>query len=118
VTALFHSRIRSVPTRKSYSVTAPWQSLLYILYVASVLIMIRSIYRVAEYVGGSDSVLQTSEFFLYILDGLPMIFVALIFNWFHPSRVVNRGKLRGDQSYILEEQAMPSTMYEPTRGDK
>ncbi|KAK9769487.1 putative RTA1 like protein-domain-containing protein [Seiridium cardinale] len=68
VTAVFHRRIRNEPTPKSSRIVAPWKSLLYTLYGTSMLIMIRSIYRVAEYAEGQSGELQSKEFWLYIFD--------------------------------------------------
>lgn len=94
VTMVFHARIRKWPTTQSRAVASPWQALIYVLYVSSGLIMIRSIYRVAEYVAGSDGVLQEKEMFLYIFDALPMSLVTIVFSFFHPSRVVSQEALK------------------------
>lgn len=89
VTAVFHWRMRHHPTHRSQALQAPWQGLLWALYIASTMILIRSVYRVAEYAQGSDGELQRKEFWLYIFDSLPMIVVAIDFLVFHPGRVVN-----------------------------
>jgi hypothetical protein len=106
VAVVFHLRIRRAPTRKSHNVNAPWESLLVVLYSAGVLIMIRSAYRVIEYSLGRDNGVQTHEFWLYVFDTLPMVCTALLFNWFHPSRVVNSTTIaKSDEtpSYNMEE---------------
>ncbi|KAH6653316.1 RTA1 like protein-domain-containing protein [Truncatella angustata] len=104
VTAVFHRRIRNDPTPKSVRILAPWRKLLYTLYGTSMLIMIRSIYRVAEYAEGSGGELQSKEFWLYIFDALPMVFVALAFNWMHPSKVISRQTtLETSSSYAMED---------------
>ncbi|KAH8662575.1 RTA1 like protein-domain-containing protein [Xylariales sp. PMI_506] len=104
VSFVFHRRILRVPTRESMITTAPWKQLLYVLYLSSVFIMIRSIYRVAEYITGSDGALQSSEAYLYCLDALPMFLVAVAYCWFHPSRVVNKnGHARGVSITSMEE---------------
>jgi hypothetical protein len=101
VSAVFHLRIHKNPTPKSVRIAVPWRSLLYTLYGTSLLIMIRSIYRVAEYAQGQGGDLQSKEFWLYIFDSLPMVVVALVFNWMHPSRVVNRETTV--ETYALED---------------
>lgn len=90
VTLVFHLRIRKRPTPRSKSLAVPWARLIWVLYGTSFLILVRSLYRVAEYVLGSDGVLQSVEYWLYIFDALPMFIVSALFNWFHPSKVVNR----------------------------
>lgn len=64
--------------------------------------MIRSIYRVVEYVQGQGGDLQSREFWLYIFDALPMVVVALLMNWMHPSKVISR-RTPIESSYALED---------------
>ncbi|KAI1379577.1 hypothetical protein F4677DRAFT_442551 [Hypoxylon crocopeplum] len=49
VTAVFHVRIAARPTSKSQATVTPWRNFLWVLYFASLLIMVRSIFRMAEY---------------------------------------------------------------------
>ncbi|CAI4216068.1 unnamed protein product [Parascedosporium putredinis] len=67
----------------------PWRGLLYALYASSILIMIRSVFRIIEYVMGSDGELLSKEVYLYVFDAVPMLAVCIMFNWFHPSRVIS-----------------------------
>ncbi|KAI1207476.1 RTA1 like protein [Annulohypoxylon truncatum] len=90
VTLVFHRRISGKPTRNALTLTTPWRKLLIVLYVSSSLIMVRSIYRVTEYIMGSDGELQSKEIYLYLLDAVPMFIVVFSYNVFHPSRVVSR----------------------------
>ncbi|KAI0098500.1 RTA1 like protein [Daldinia grandis] len=90
VTFVFHRRISKNPTRNALALPTPWNKLILVLYLSSALIMVRSVYRVAEYVSGSEGELQSKEAYLYCLDALPMFIVSLAYNWFHPSRVINR----------------------------
>lgn len=87
-TVLFNIRIQRSPTSQSRSLTSPWKRLIYVLYGTSALIMIRSIYRVVEYVMGSSGILQEKEVFLYVFDSLPMVLVTILFAAFHPSQVL------------------------------
>lgn len=88
VTLVFHMRMLKRPTKGLYRVNVPWQQLLWVLYISSALIMTRSLYRVAEYVTGDGSVLKSKESYLYCLDALPMLLVALTYNVYHPSKVL------------------------------
>lgn len=94
-TVLFNTRIQRSPTNQSRSLASPWQRLIYVLYATSALIMIRSIYRVVEYVTGSSGILQEKEVFLYVFDALPMALVTILFAVFHPSQVLGP-KARAD----------------------
>lgn len=90
VTTVFHGWMRGRPSHRSQAIRAPWQGLLCALYISSAIVLIRSVYRVAEYAQGSNGELQKKEFWLYIFDSLPMIVVTIVFIFFHPGLVVSR----------------------------
>lgn len=87
-TVIFHYRIYRQPTARSCKITAPWKTLLMVLYGTSFLIMLRSIFRVAEYAGGKEGELMAKEIYIYIFDALPMIITSIAFNVFHPSNII------------------------------
>lgn len=58
------------------------------LYLGSFLIMVRSIFRVVEYLQGFDGYLLKHEAYLYVFDALLMVLVMVLFNWIHPSEIV------------------------------
>lgn len=89
-TLIFDMRIRRRPTATSLGLTTPWKMLIWVLYLSSVLILIRSVFRIIEYVMGSDGELLQKEFYLYIFDAVPMFITCVAFNWFHPSRVITK----------------------------
>ncbi|KAL6918731.1 hypothetical protein FSHL1_002731 [Fusarium sambucinum] len=90
VTMIFHRRIHNMPTVASLKIRAPWKRLLIVLYISSGLIMLRSVFRVIEYVMGEDGELMTKEAYIYVFDGTLMLIVSLLFNWFHPSAIINK----------------------------
>lgn len=61
---------------------------MWVLYGTSVLIMIRSVFRVAEYVMGSDGPLLATEAYLYVFDAALMLLVAAAFNVYHPGKII------------------------------
>jgi hypothetical protein len=69
--------------KNSYSGTSQgsvaWRRHLYVLYVTSALILIRSIFRVVEYLQGNDGYLISHEVFIYTMDALLMAIVMAIF---------------------------------------
>jgi hypothetical protein len=93
VTATWHKRMHAAPTSTSLASTLPWARYLWILYLASFLIMVRCIFRIAEYAGGQGGVLLSSEIYLYIFDATLMFIVMVIFNVQHPSMVISRSKI-------------------------
>jgi RTA1 like protein len=91
-TIVFHLRIG----RTAHHIQQPlgkqsynWRTLLYALYAASTLILVRSIYRVIEYLGGNDGFIQRHEVFGYIFDGVLMFTVMVIFNCVHPGIIIS-----------------------------
>jgi hypothetical protein len=91
VAGLFHYRISLYPTTRSKSLSVPWQRHLGILYAASFLIMVRSTFRIVEYIMGGDGVLLQTEAYLYVFDATLMFVMSTLFNVWHPSEIIHRG---------------------------
>ncbi|OQE29294.1 hypothetical protein PENFLA_c004G09508 [Penicillium flavigenum] len=89
VCVVFHRRMLATPSHAMGDTQIPWTRYMKVLYIASVLVMVRSIYRVAEYVQGSDGVLQSKEVFIYVFDAALMFICCLLFNLFHPSKILS-----------------------------
>lgn len=65
----------------------PWRKHLHAVYIGSSLILVRSVFRVVEYLGGNDGYLLRHEVFLYVFDATLMVLVMVLFNWVHPSEI-------------------------------
>ncbi|KAJ5129941.1 uncharacterized protein N7515_005980 [Penicillium bovifimosum] len=89
VSLVFHRRTLATPLHAVGDSSIRWTRYMMVLYIASTLVMIRSIYRVAEYVQGSDGFLQSKEAFIYVFDTMLMFICCLFFNWFHPSGILS-----------------------------
>lgn len=76
---LFHFRLARSPTPVSLRETVPWRRYLWVLYVTSAIILVRSIFRVVEYLQGNSGYLISHEIFLYIFDTILMAAVMAIF---------------------------------------
>jgi hypothetical protein len=88
VTALFfHLRMHRVPTSRVLAHSPPWQKHLFALYGASLLILVRSVFRLIEYGQGNDGFLISHEVFLYVFDSTLMWICMAIMAWVHPSEV-------------------------------
>ncbi|EHK49338.1 hypothetical protein TRIATDRAFT_190116 [Trichoderma atroviride IMI 206040] len=87
VAAIFHRRMKSVPTSRSQQPDCRWQRYLLTLYVAGGLIIIRNLFRVIEYAQGNDGYLLTKEAFIYVFDALPMLAVVTWLHWMHPGEI-------------------------------
>lgn len=87
VGAVFNIRINRRPTGRSESPEIPWKRHMWALYGASILILVRSIFRVVEYQQGNDGYLLSHEVFLYIFDAVLMLGVMVLLNFIHPSEI-------------------------------
>lgn len=93
---VFQSRISKYPTSQSEVRYIPWRKHMYALHASSFLILVRSIFRVIEYIEGQDGYLLQNEVFLYIFDALLMFSVLVIFIVIHPSEInclLGKGKV-------------------------
>ncbi|KAH8434362.1 RTA1 domain-containing protein [Aspergillus melleus] len=99
---IFHLRIRKSPTPVSLTTTssasrmpwndATWRGTMWGLYVSSVLILVRSIFRLIEYAQGNDGYLISHEAFMYVFDSMLMFFAMIALSVWHPSKVLRDGK--------------------------
>jgi RTA1 like protein. len=95
---IFHYRIRKNPTEKCFTprrssgvLQMPtWEIVMTGLYVASILILIRSIFRLIEYAQGNSGYLISHEAFLYVFDSTLMFFTMIAMSIFHPSKVLSQ----------------------------
>lgn len=93
VAGIFHKRMRTDSATMSSSSLVPWARYLLILYLASLFIVVRCVFRIIEYAGGQDGVLLSNEIYLYIFEATLMFLVMIIFNIQHPSMVIGRNKI-------------------------
>lgn len=99
VTAIvFHWRTNWQPTDRSRNPGVPWKRHLLVLYAASTMILVRCIYRFAEYrtqQSGSGGYLRAHEWCVYVFDAALMLAVMLSFFARHPSEMNALRKPRG-----------------------
>ncbi|KAK7706481.1 hypothetical protein SLS63_013968 [Diaporthe eres] len=76
---LFHVRLVRNPTTIVEAGEIPWRRYLNVLYITSAIILVRSIFRVVEYLQGNAGYLISHEVFLYIFDALLMAVTMAIF---------------------------------------
>jgi hypothetical protein len=84
---LTQRRLNAAPTPESFNPDIPWKKSLNMLYGVSVFIMIRSIFRVVEYIMGQNGYPLKHEWTLYIFDSLLMFLVTAIFYIQYPSKL-------------------------------
>ncbi|KAF4946417.1 hypothetical protein FSARC_14204 [Fusarium sarcochroum] len=102
IAVAFHRSIWNSPTGRSNS-GVPWKKHMIALYVGSMLIMVRSVFRAIEYLQGFDGYLLSHEAYLYIFDAVLMFLVMILFNWIHPSEVTQiLNEREAGKSYSME----------------
>lgn len=87
-----YHKLRKLNWRTDFPGKFKWPILIWTLYCSSVLILVRSIFRVIEYAQGYDGYLMSHEIYMYIFDALLMFICMLLFNVVHPA-------------YVMDEQA-------------
>ncbi|PLN80227.1 RTA1 like protein [Aspergillus taichungensis] len=92
--AVSHLRIRKNPTPTSLEVTSmdwrktTWKTIMLVLYTSSVLILIRSVFRLVEYVQGNAGYLISHEVFMYVFDSMLMFLTMIVMSVYHPSKLL------------------------------
>ncbi|KAL5334110.1 RTA1 like protein-domain-containing protein [Aspergillus crustosus] len=93
--AVFEFRMAKQRVPVSPELTSIWRRHMLALCFTSVLILVRSIIRVVEYLMGYDSYMMKQEVFIYVFDAMLMFIVLFTLNWVHPSEVnsaIGRGE--------------------------
>ena len=95
---------------------AIWRKYMWSLYGGSALIMVRSIFRIIEYLMGNDGFLLRHEYFLYIFDAFLMFLVMVLFLWLHPSKLTMFETSDEQPGHDMEQggQAARRAGYRPT----
>ncbi|KAL4764995.1 RTA1 domain-containing protein [Aspergillus foveolatus] len=107
---VFHVRIRRHvaslgPNPRGSLALVPWELHLVVLYAGSFMILLRSIFRLAEYVGGQESVLLQHEYYVLVFDAALMVLTLLLFNVFYPEDVGKKELEQGPRSVMLRDLA-------------
>lgn len=84
---VFQRRIRAESAASAVADQYPWRKHMWALYSSSILVLIRSVVRVVEYIQGTYGYLMSHEAFIYVFDGLLMFALMVIFVVVHPSEV-------------------------------
>ncbi|MCJ1340306.1 hypothetical protein MMC09_005600 [Bachmanniomyces sp. S44760] len=105
-TFIFHFRIKRHPTALSTSSAVPWKKHWNVLYAASTLILVRSVFRVIEYAQGNAGFLLSHEYFLYVFDSVLMLGVVVLLNVVHPSEISALLRAGGGQDHEMKLDTM------------
>lgn len=99
-------RLSRAPTHTAQRLDAQntrlgWRGVLRVIYIASAMIFVRSIFRLVEFCGDSDSPMMKTEAYLYVCDSTLMFGVLAILIYYHPGNYIPSRK---DFDEILELQ--------------
>ncbi|KAB8279117.1 RTA-like protein [Aspergillus minisclerotigenes] len=79
-----HETFISTPSKRH------WTTLLWALYAVGILILVRSFYRLIEFIDGYGGYIMSHEAFLYVFDALLMSSAMFIMVRYHPSFTLQR----------------------------
>jgi hypothetical protein len=102
---LFHIRFKRYLKESGESVDVPWESVVNMLYVNSLLISVRNVFRLIEYVMGKGSYLFAHEWPIYVFDGALMAVVMMGFAARYPD-LLRRGRTESMIELRSEDQAV------------
>lgn len=101
---LFHHRLARNPTEVTRSDRVPWRRYLLVLYLTSAIILVRSVFRVVEYLQGNKGYLISHEVFLYVFDTFLMAAVMAIFLiWYVEHLESKNGRRNQEKKASYEE---------------
>ncbi|KAJ5110903.1 hypothetical protein N7532_001438 [Penicillium argentinense] len=103
---VFQIRLSRKPTTRSIELSSIWNRHMIALYVSSILILVRSVVRVVEYMQGYDGYLMKNEVFIYVFDALLMFVTMLTLQYAHPSEInclLGRGTWYSEKGYRMRK---------------
>ncbi|CAG7978860.1 unnamed protein product [Penicillium salamii] len=109
VSAIFHWRVKKrseysnlsgasrTTTSRNPKTKMTWESIMWALYIACLLILVRSIFRVVEFVEGNDGFIMRREYLLYIFDACLMVLTGVVLGICHPGSILTQGCKRDSE---------------------
>ncbi|KAJ5637426.1 Protein RTM1 [Penicillium lividum] len=110
VSAVFHWRVKKQPRYihvservRSHGVESrmTWEVVMWALYAACLLILVRSVFRVVEFVEGNDGFIMRREYLLYIFDACLMALAGIVMLIVHPSSFLSSGRKRDSELQLV-----------------
>ncbi|KAJ5102921.1 RTA-like protein [Penicillium argentinense] len=125
VSALLHWRMKKQPqyihvseiTASNYSRThMGWESIMWALYAACLLILVRSVFRVVEFIEGNDGFIMRKEYLLYIFDACLMALSGIVLFLVYPGTFLSKDASKRDSELRLTSIEEGFTHTDPKRG--
>lgn len=109
MTMVFHTRLNKEPTATSRHPHVKWRRHFWNLYAVSLLVFVRSAFRLVEFAEGPTGAIYKTEVYLYIFDASLMFLVVVAMAISHPGLLLRatRSKLvklpeDENDSYLLQ----------------
>lgn len=113
MTLVLHVRLLREPTAVSEQSYVHWRRHIWTLYAVSVLIIVRSIFRLAEFAGGAGSSIYSTEALTYVFDAALLFTTAVCFAVLHPGMLFRTIRKGGRLSLISQDSgSMPLNQYQ------
>lgn len=87
---IVHRRLTKQGTGMSSRPEIKWKKHFWVLYVASILVLVRNLVRIVEYKQGAEGNIIGSEVYLYVFDAVPMFAVVLLYTVIYPGRLMKQ----------------------------
>ncbi|UPL00139.1 hypothetical protein LCI18_011073 [Fusarium solani-melongenae] len=102
ITSVSHRLVRTI--RADYKMTGMLSASRYFqaTYMVGGAMMVRSLVRGIEYLQGEGGYIISHEVFIYALDAAPMVFVAAVYVFIHPGKLLWDAKQQKGESERLE----------------
>lgn len=103
MTVVWHVRMQKEPTNTALRVGENWRRYVWLLYVVSGLVIVRSVFRLADFIEGSEGTAYNTEALLYVFDAGLMFLVVVGMAVVHPGLLL-RGIRKGGSALLDGEE--------------
>ncbi|EPQ25750.1 uncharacterized protein PFL1_06617 [Pseudozyma flocculosa PF-1] len=97
-------RVSDLATGEKIQWRTSLRSLIVLTYISSVFVMIRSVFRVVEFVQGHQGELVTHEVYLFVLDVLPLVIAVFVWLCIWPIHNINH---LADECHSTQHEQLP-----------
>ncbi|KAJ5545810.1 Protein RTM1 [Penicillium frequentans] len=109
VSTVFHWRFKRQPRYIHVSSTRShgpetrmtWEAVMWALYIACLLILVRSVFRVVEFVEGNNGFIMRREYLLYLFDACLMSLTGLVLGIVYPGSFLPQGSKRDSELQLM-----------------
>ncbi|KAK5077264.1 hypothetical protein LTR64_005257 [Lithohypha guttulata] len=112
----FHKRNLRGPGPLAEVQGVKWRKHSWALYLACLFMLVRNIFRIAEYTQGHEGVIARHEWFIYTFDATMMWLVMVVYATVHPGRLVRQVRKAEKQGEMIDGQELDGVEKEQDAG--